>query len=140
MSALDVNDNLWTASTQQQSIFVDARIERAWALSSAHQSGLSIRPIAAATDLSPSRVHQILASAKAKDMPARLSRFRETDGVLAGNDEAGRAGSCAEMFSRLAAEVKVLRCCIDWLGRMERGENVMVNLRLHPNKGWVLDL
>jgi hypothetical protein len=29
--------------------FTDAQIERAWALSSAHQSGLSIRRIAAAT-------------------------------------------------------------------------------------------
>jgi hypothetical protein len=48
--------------------FADAQIERAWAISSAHQSGLSIRRIAAATDLSASRVHQILNSAEATDM------------------------------------------------------------------------
>jgi hypothetical protein len=34
------------------------------------------------------------------------------------------------MCSRLASEVKVLRRCIDWLERMERGESVVVNLRL----------
>lgn len=62
------------------------------------------------------------------------SRLRESDRVLTGNDEAGRAGSSAEMCSRLAAEVKVLRRCIDWLGRMERGENVVVNLRLDTDE------
>jgi len=123
-------DRLHTAAVH----FADAQIERAWAISSAHQSGLSIRRIAAATDLSPSRVHQILASAEAKVMPAWLSRLRETDRVLAPNDEAGRAGSSAEMCSRVAAEVKVLRRCIDWLGRMERGEDVVVNLRLDTDE------
>ena len=83
--------------------FADAQIERAWAISSAHQSGLSIRRIASATDLSPSCVHQILASAEAKDMPAWLSRLRETDRGLAASDEAGRAGPRAEMCSRVAA-------------------------------------
>ena len=34
------------------------------------------------------------------------------------------------MCRRLATEVKILRRCIDWLGRVERGENVVVNLRL----------
>ena len=97
--------------------FTDAQIERAWAISSAHQSGLSIRRIAAATHLSPSRVHQVLNSAEATDMPTWLSRLREADGAL-------------EMCGRLAEEVKILRRCIDWLGQMERGENVVVNLRL----------
>jgi hypothetical protein len=111
-------DRLRTATVH----FADAQIERAWAISSAHQSGLSIRRIASATDLSPSRVHQVLNCAEATDMPAWLSRLRET--------EAGPAGSNAEMCSRLASEVKVLRRCIDWLGRIESGESVVVNLRL----------
>lgn len=64
-------DRLHTAAVH----FADAQIERAWAIGSAHQSGLSIRRIAAATDLSPSRLHQILASTEAKDMPAWLSRL-----------------------------------------------------------------
>ena len=97
--------------------FTDAQVERAWAISSAHQSGLSIRRIAAATHLSPSRVHQILNSAEAEDMPAWLSRLRELD-------------SSMEMCDRLAEESRILRRCIDWLGRMERGESVVVNMRL----------
>ena len=119
-------DRLRTATVH----FADAQIERAWAISSAHQSGLSIRRIASATDLSPSRVHQVLNCAEATDMPAWLSRLRETDRCLGGKDEVGPAGSNAEMCSRLASEVKVLRRCIDWLGRIESGESVVVNLRL----------
>ena len=34
-----------------------------------------------------------------------------------------------EIRSRLAREVEVLRRCTDWLQRLERGENVVVNLR-----------
>jgi len=97
--------------------FTDAQVERAWAIGSAHQSGLSIRRIAAATHMSPSRVHQVLNSAEAEDMPAWLSRFREVDSSL-------------EVCGRLAEESKILRRCIDWLGRMERGESVVVNMRL----------
>jgi hypothetical protein len=92
--------------------FTDAQIERAWAITSAHQSGLSIRRIAAATHLSPSRVHQVLNSAETADMPAWLSRLREGDSPL-------------EMCGRLAEEVKILRRSIDWLGQMERGESVV---------------
>jgi hypothetical protein len=32
--------------------------------------------------------------------------------------------------SRLSREVEALRRCVDWLQRLERGENVIVNLRL----------
>ena len=123
-------DRLRTATVH----FADAQIERAWAITSAHRSGLSIRRIASATDLSPSRVHQVLNSAEATDMPAWLSHLRETDRRSVGKDEAGPAGSNSEMRSRLAAEVKVLRRCIDWLGRMERGESVVVNLRLDTDE------
>ena len=119
-------DRLRTATVH----FADAQIERAWAISSAHQSGLSIRRIATATDLSPSRVHRVLNSAEATDMPAWLSRLRETDRCLGGKNEDRIAGSNGEMCSRLASEVKVLRRCIDWLERIERGESVVVNLRL----------
>jgi hypothetical protein len=50
-------------------------------------------------------------------MPAWLSRIREVD-------------SSQEVCGRLAEESKILRRCIDWLGRMERGESVVVNMRL----------
>jgi hypothetical protein len=61
-------------------------------------------------------VHQVLNCVEATDMPAWLSRLRETDRRFGGKDEAGPTRSNAEMCSRLASEVKVLRRCIDWLG------------------------
>ncbi len=33
------------------------------------------------------------------------------------------------MQARVAEEVEVLRWCLDWLERLERGEQVVVNLR-----------
>jgi hypothetical protein len=50
-----------------------------------------------------------------------LSRLREAD-------------SPSEVCGRLAEEVRILRGCIDWLGRMERGESVVVNLRLDTDR------
>ncbi len=43
--------------------------ERVWALAAAHSSGLSIRKIAAATSLSSSRVHQLLHTGEAREIP-----------------------------------------------------------------------
>src|SRR5215203_719680 len=45
----------------------EAQQERIWAVVEAHQSGLSIRQIAAAAGLSPSRVHQLLGSEEARE-------------------------------------------------------------------------
>ena len=39
--------------------------------------------------------------------------------------------------SRLPREVEALRRCIDWLQRLERGENVVVNLRLDTDVEFV---
>ena len=76
-------------------------------------------------------MHRVLNCAEATDVPAWLSRLRETDRCLGGKEVEGRIkGSNAEMCSRLASEIKVLRRCIDWLGRIESGESVLVNLRL----------
>ena len=50
----------------------DAQRERVWAIVEAHQSGLSIRRIAAATGLSSSRVHQLLGSDEAREIPRWL--------------------------------------------------------------------
>ncbi len=55
----------------------DADRERIWAMVAAHQSGLSIRKIAAATGLSSSRVHQLLQSDAAREIPTWLSQLRE---------------------------------------------------------------
>src|SRR6478735_2825275 len=47
----------------------EAQRERIWAVVEAHQSGLSIRQIAAATGLGPSRGHQPLGSEESRDIP-----------------------------------------------------------------------
>ncbi len=57
----------------------DADRERVWAIVAAHQAGLSIRKIAAATGLSSSRVHQLLQSDEARKIPAWLSQLRESE-------------------------------------------------------------
>src|SRR5689334_25314915 len=55
----------------------DAQRARIWAVVEAHQSGLSIRRIAATTRLSSSRVHQLLGSEESREIPRWLSRQRE---------------------------------------------------------------
>ena len=108
--------------------FTDAQVERIWAIVSAHQ-GLSIRKIAGATGLSSSRIHQLLNAPEAKEIPVWVSQLRQSSRGSGGKKKAERPESETEIRSRLAREVEVLRRCTDWLQRLERGENVVVNLR-----------
>ncbi len=96
----------------------DAQHERLWAIVEAHQSGLSVRQIASATDLSSSRVHQLLGSDEAREIPRWLSQQRRRD-----------RPSQTEVQARLAGELEALRRCREWLERLDRGETVVVNLR-----------
>src|SRR5947207_13906904 len=57
----------------------EAQRERVWAIVEAHQSGLSVRQIAAATGLSSSRVHQLLGSDEAREIPRWLSEQRRSE-------------------------------------------------------------
>jgi DNA-binding IclR family transcriptional regulator len=98
----------------------EAQQERIWAVVEAHQGGLSIRQIAASTGLSPSRVHQLLGSEEAKEIPRWLSRRR-------GQATAPFEGQ-ADFQARLAAETTALRQCREWLRLMQRGDPVVVNL------------
>src|SRR5260370_21646518 len=109
--------------------FTDAQVERIWEIVSAHQAGLSIRKIAGATGLSSSRIHQLLNAPEAKEIPVWLSQLRQSSRGSGGKKKAERLESETEIRSRLAREVEVLRRCTDWLQRLERGENVVVNLR-----------
>src|SRR3954452_5070489 len=96
----------------------EAQRERIWAIAEAHQSGLSVRQIAAATGLSSSRVHQLLASDEAREIPRWLSQQRRQD-----------RPSQPDVQARLAGELETLRRCREWLERLERGEPVVGNLR-----------
>src|SRR4051794_6748812 len=99
----------------------EAQRERIWAVVEAHQSGLSIRQIAAATGLSPSRVHQLLGSEESREIPRWLSQRRDQEAV----PSQGQLG----LQARLAGEMDALRRCREWLERPDRGERVVVNLR-----------
>jgi hypothetical protein len=113
--------------------FSDAQTERVWAIVSAHQAGLSIRRIAGATGLSSSRIPQLLNAPEAKEIPVWLSQLRQSSGGYAPKKEAERPKPETKFGSRLSREVEALRRCVDWLQRLERGENVIVNLRLDTN-------
>ncbi len=108
---------------------VEAEQERLWAIVAAHHAGLSIRQIAAATGLSRSRIHQLLQDNEAREIPTWLSHLR---GRVHDSDSP-RAASLpspqGQIQDRVAEEVEVLRWCLDWLERLERGEQVIVNLR-----------
>jgi transcriptional regulator with XRE-family HTH domain len=95
--------------------FADAQLERLWAIKSAHELGLSIRQIAAATGVSSSRIHQVLNSEDPTQIPIWATDLRDAA-------EDGKK-------KRLAAEVKLLRQCTHWLKQLEDGEEVSVNLR-----------
>jgi hypothetical protein len=81
---------------------------------------LSIRQIAAATGLSSSRVHQLLGSEEAREIPRWPSQRR---------DEAAPSRGHRDLRARLAGELDTLRRCRAWLECLERGDQVVVNLR-----------
>ncbi len=107
----------------------DAHVERTWAIVSAHHQGLSIRQIAAATGLSSTRVHQLLTSADAQEIPVWLSELREQDWSSSVPPVHDQPGPDAGFGSQVAAEVVALRQCLDWLRQAEHGERVVINLR-----------
>ena len=107
----------------------EAEQERIWAIVAAHYSGLSVRQIAAATGLSRSRIHQLLQDTEAREIPTWLSQLQTLGNAVDSGEEAEPAATQARMQARVAEEVEVLRWCLDWLERLERGEQVVVNLR-----------
>jgi hypothetical protein len=107
----------------------EAEQERIWAIVAAHHAGLSIRQIAAATGLSRSRIHQLLQDDEAREIPTWLSSLRAHDHPAASDQDPEPLPLHARMQARMAEEVEVLRWCLDWLARLERGEQVVVNLR-----------
>jgi hypothetical protein len=103
----------------------EAQTERIWAIATASGEGLSIRQIASATGLSPTRVHQLLKAQETQEIPVWLSQLR-----FANLPYSEQGSDSQTLFHKsLTEEVEVLRWCIDWLQRLDRGEDVVVNLR-----------
>ena len=80
--------------------------------------------------LSSSRVHQLLHTDEAQQIPEWLNSPRESG---TGQDESpnkdDETPSLRLVQSRLAGEVNVLRRCILWFEQLTMGEPVVVNLR-----------
>jgi hypothetical protein len=107
----------------------EAERERIWAIVAAHDAGLSIRQIAAATGLSRSRIHQLLQEQEAHEIPAWLTHLRApecTPGIPADTDQ---HAPDASLRAHIASEVEVLRWCMTWLEQLEQRKMVVVNLR-----------
>lgn len=115
-----------------------AEREREWALASARAEGVSIRELAKAAGLSPTRVHQIVTTADPGELDTTLTDLRtagwpapedpdgDEDAELDGRDQIG---------DRIGDEVAWLRTCAGWLVQLETGQYPpAVNLR--PAVDW----
>jgi hypothetical protein len=107
----------------------DAERERIWAIVAAKEAGLSIRQIARATDVSPTRIHQLLQTEEAREIPGWLSQLHDPSSPPAGEPAGDPHSPTPSDRARLADEAEVLRWCIAWLQRLEQNDHVVVNLR-----------
>jgi hypothetical protein len=103
----------------------DAERERIWAIVAAKEAGLSIRQIARATGVSPTRIHQLLQTDEAREIPGWLSQLHTPSLAPAGE----APGPSPTDRARVADEAEVLRWCITWLEQLEQADHVVVNLR-----------
>jgi hypothetical protein len=99
-----------------------AERERTWALVSARAEGISIRTLATAAGLSPSRVHQLVAAAGLDALDAAPGGLRaagwpapENPGSGEDTEPAGRD----TIAGRLSDEVSWLRQCAGWLAHLD---------------------
>ena len=107
----------------------EAERERIWAIVAAHDAGLSIRKIAAATGLSRSRIHQLLQAQEAHEIPEWLTHLRDREFNPETLSDTDRHEPEASIRAHIASEVEVLRWCMAWLEQLAQGEMVVVNLR-----------
>ncbi len=107
----------------------DMERERIWAIAKAHSEGLSIRKIAKVTGLSSSRVHQLLHTDEARQIPDWLNDLSASVSGINTQSDCKQKRSLSELQQELADEGEVLRWCIGWLEKLARGEKVVVNLR-----------
>ena len=125
----------------------DVERERVWAIAKAHAEGLSIRKIAEVTGLSSSRVHQLLHTDEAHQIPDWLNDLSAPKSGMDAQSDGWEKASLFELQQQLADEGEVMRWCIGWLEQFARGEKVVVNLRAESDprtayvgvdRSWVL--
>jgi len=86
----------------------DAECERIWAIVAAKEAGLSLRQIARATGLSPTRIHQLLQADEAREIPVWLSQLQDhrlTHAVDPEADPLGRRGRGPPLVHDVAGAV-----------------------------------
>ena len=120
-----LTDRLRLATTRLE----DAQQEHVWAIAAAKSEGLSIRKIAAAIGLSSSRVHQLLHTNEALQIPQWLNSPTEHQANTDEQSTGKEMQSLQPFQQRLAEETEVMRWCISWLEQLVIGERVVINLR-----------
>jgi hypothetical protein len=115
-----------------------AERERTWALASARAEGISIRTLATAVGLSPSRVHQLVAGADLDALDAALGELRAAGWPAPEDPDCGddtELDGRDNIADRLSDEVSWLRQCAGWLAHLEtESYRPVVNLR--PEADW----
>jgi hypothetical protein len=114
--AQQINKRLRLATTRLH----EAEQERLWAIVAAHDVGLSILQIATATGLSSSRIHQLLQTDDAREMPAWLTHLRDYDRTSDVEAEAAQPFSQSVIQARVTDEVEVVRWCITCLAQLKQ--------------------
>jgi len=107
----------------------DAERARIWALVAAKEAGLSIRQIARATGVSPTRMHQVLQADEARAIPVWLSQLQDQRLAPAVQPEGVPPAPSSPGWSHLADAVEVLRWWMAWLEQLEHTDHVVVHLR-----------
>jgi len=115
-----------------------AEREQEWALASANAEGVSIRALASAVGLSPSRVHQLAGAAHVDALAEALGELRAVGWPAPGDpdpDEDVELDGRDTIADRIRDEVEWLRRCVDSLTQLETGGYPpVVNLR--PAADW----
>jgi AcrR family transcriptional regulator len=115
-----------------------AERERTRALASARAEGISIRTLAAAAGLSPSQVHQLVASADLDALDAALGELRAAGWSAPEDPDPGEdteLGGRDTIADRLSDEVSWLRQCADWLAHLD-ADSYPPTVSLRPAADW----
>ncbi len=110
-----------------------AERERVQARVSARAEGVSIRKLAAAAGLSPSRVHQLVAAADLDALDAALGELRAAGWPAPEDPDSGEdteLGGRDSIAGRLSDEVSWLRQCADWLAHLDADSSMTARTRV----------